>query len=120
MEGRFLIWGEFPPKTISGISLSNGIVRRFLEARAPCPLIIEEYSWRKGPFRKVFHILRLYCRLVGLLSRYRLYMFYFSFPLSVFGLIKFQVPLLLVRIFSRKTRVMAHLHRGSPPGRTST
>jgi len=112
MTREILIWGEFPPRTSTGISISNQMVLKFLKARGQYPRVLEEYSWNKKHLDKLAHVLGLNFSLLKCIIHKRPDIFYFSFPLSVFGELKFLLPLLSLKIFSGRSRVIAHLHRG--------
>jgi len=112
LEGDILIWGEFPPNTHTGVSVSNQNVLNTLNAENISPVIIEEYSWNKNNIRKVFHYINLYCKLFMIIYRKRIKIFYFTLPLSVLGELKFLVILPVVKLLSPKTVLKAHIHRG--------
>jgi len=112
LNGDILIWGEFPPNTHTGVSISNQTVLNHLHAENIFPIIIEEYSWNKKNFRKIFHYLNLYCKLFRIICRKRIKIFYFTLPLSVLGELKFLVILPIVKLLSPKTILKAHIHRG--------
>jgi len=112
MAQNILIWGEFPPATSTGVSISNKTVRDYLIEWNQPVAIIEEISWNKGALRKFLHYLKLYVKLAREIRRNRPRLFYFSFPLSVFGELKFLPPLMIIKILSRNTKILAHLHRG--------
>ncbi|MBN2349905.1 MAG: glycosyltransferase [Bacteroidales bacterium] len=111
-HGEILMWGEFPPNTQTGVSICNQMVAEYFREKQIPIRIIEEFSWNKNYFKKAAHYFKNYFFLVKLLLNSKIGIFYFTLPLSFFGNIKFLIILLLVKIFSKKTFLKAHIHRG--------
>ncbi|KPK84755.1 MAG: hypothetical protein AMS27_09120 [Bacteroides sp. SM23_62_1] len=112
LAGNILIWGEFPPNTHTGVSISNQTVLHFLQSENISPIIIEEYSWNKKNIGKVFHFLRLYLKVIRIICKKKIKIFYFTLPLSVSGGFKFLAILPVIKLLSSKTVLKAHIHRG--------
>lgn len=112
IDGEILIWGEFPPNTNTGVSVSNQTVLIFLNLENIFPIVIEEYSWNKKNLTKLFHYLNIYVKLFRIVCKKKIKIFYFTLPLSVYGGLKFLTFLPVVKILSPKTILKAHIHRG--------
>lgn len=109
---NILIWGEFPPKTITGISISNQNIGAILEKHGFLVSNLEEYSWNKNILVKILHLIQQNLKVLVIAISNKIDIFYFTISLSVFGLFKVMVMILPFYIFSRKTKRIGHIHRG--------
>ncbi|WP_170964260.1 glycosyltransferase family 4 protein [Vibrio sp. F13] len=110
MRNKLLFWGELPPQTLHGISLSN---KRILEALEDVfdISVVEDLGNIHGIAPLIFQTLRFYSKvLFGSLKN--IGVFYSNFPLSNFGALKTYIGILLVKFRSRECQVFLHLHRG--------
>jgi len=109
---KILIWGEFPPKTTTGISISNQAIYNILLDADFTINVIEEFTWNKSPLTKIMSLClsKLSVLYKSLFTKTDL--FYFTISLSVFGLFKVIAMILPFYLFSRKTKRIGHIHRG--------
>lgn len=112
MKNRILIWGELPPKTITGISVSNQYIITILENNDFDVDLVEEFTWNKNVFVKIIRLLKAHFLILRktILSPPDTY--YYNISLSLFGLIKAIFFIFPVFLFSKKTMTIAHIHRG--------
>lgn len=109
---KILIWGEFPPNTHTGISISNQLIVNHLLQEKQNTKIIEEYSWNKKSIAKIFHNLSNYIQIIWATIRFKPEIVYFTLPLSTFSLLKVFLPIGFIHLFSKRTRNIGHIHRG--------
>ena len=109
---KVLIWSEFPPKTKTGISLINQLVLNCLKSKGQNVSILEECAWNKGKAGTIFHHFSNYIKLLLLLLKNSVSYLYFTFPLSKGGVLKLIFIFPFIKICSRKTRLVGHIHRG--------
>lgn len=109
---KILIWGEFPPNTVTGISVSNQYIYNILKDGKFNVEIIEEYSWNKSSLGKINSLLKNSFTLTRKSLSEKIQILYFNIPLSIFGLIKILLMLIPFRFFSYKSTRIGHLHRG--------
>ncbi|WP_032545304.1 glycosyltransferase family 4 protein [Vibrio cyclitrophicus] len=107
---KILFWGELPPNTVHGISLSNG---RILEALFQYFTVfkVEDRSSFGSVFRTLFSSLVSYLLLV-INSLRQVDIFYVNTPMSRLGMWKVMIAIRLVLLCSPKVKVVSHLHRG--------
>jgi glycosyltransferase involved in cell wall biosynthesis len=106
------MWGEFPPKTTTGISISNQAIYDILQSADFKINLIEEFTWNKSPLRKIISLLLTKLRILYKSLFAKTDLFYFTISLSVFGLFKVMTMILPFYLFSRKTKRIGHIHRG--------
>lgn len=106
------MWGEFPPKTTTGISISNQAIYDILQSADFKINLIEEFTWNKSPLRKIISLLLTKLRILYKSLFAKTDLFYFTISLSVFGLFKVMAMILPFYLFSRKTKRIGHIHRG--------
>lgn len=112
MMKKLLILGEFPPKTRTGVSISNQRVFD-LFSNEQCQIEkIEEYSWDKKKISVIFHYIQIYFRLAVSCVRAKFDIFYFTIPLSVFAQLKILPGILIVKLLNPRSKFIAHIHRG--------
>jgi len=109
---KILICGEFPPATITGISVSNQQIFNLLKNDGLVVDCIEEITWNKNIIGKCLQLFQIHFKVLGksLFQRYDI--FYYNIPLSVFGLLKDIFLILPFSLFSNKTTTLGHIHRG--------
>lgn len=111
-QKNILIWGEFPPNTTTGISVSNQNIRKILEKHGFTVSTIEEYTWDKNILIKILHLIHKNIKvLIKALSR-KIDIYYFTISLSWFGLLKAYLFLIPFSFCSKRTFIIAHIHRG--------
>jgi glycosyltransferase involved in cell wall biosynthesis len=109
---RLLFWGELPPKTLTGVSMSNNRVCTILREAGFTIHKVEEYTWNTRGGMKIFRLFQNFFRLVSYVLRNPYRVFYFNVSLSGFGLFKVLLMVLPFRLFRRRTQLVGHLHRG--------
>jgi len=109
---NILIWGEFPPKTITGISVSNQSIRKILEKHGYIVHTEEEYSWDKNSLLKILHLLYKNIKILIKAVSKQFDIYYFTISLSWFGLLKAFLFIIPFSVFSKKSFNIAHIHRG--------
>ncbi|HAS3127665.1 glycosyltransferase family 4 protein [Vibrio parahaemolyticus] len=109
-ERKLLFWGELPPETVHGISLSNQRILNSLSKNYKIITVIDRASFG-GLFRKLF----FFTVSLGLLAFNALKKcdyFYVNAPMSKLGLWRVYLAVRVVSFISPKTKVVSHLHRG--------
>jgi len=109
---KILLWGEFPPATVTGISVSNQQIYTLLKNDGWNVGCIEEYTWNKNIVRKCLFLLQTCFKILSKSIFHRYNIFYYNIPLSVFGLLKIIFLVLPFSLFSNKTTTIGHIHRG--------
>ncbi len=107
-----IIWGEFPPNTLTGISVSNNLISGILEKEGCHIIQVEENTWDKKLLSKIGDLLHNYLKICYALIHKKIHVLYVNLPLSIFGLLKIIIVLFLARVLSFRTKQIAHLHRG--------
>ncbi len=107
-----LIWGDFPPRTHTGISMINHLVETILLQNGKIIAKVDESAWRFSSARKIAHYLFCGLKLIGILATSRVRILYFNLTLSRIGLLKLLFILPLIKIVSHRTKLICHLHRG--------
>lgn len=105
-----LFFGELPPKVNHGVSISN---KRVLENLSDGFEIIsiEDESSFKSRVTKIINIFRPLLRLLKNNCK-NVDVFYLNCPLSLLGLIKNMLIILIVKFKWKNVSVVSHLHRG--------
>ncbi|HOM66389.1 MAG TPA: glycosyltransferase family 4 protein [Ignavibacteriales bacterium] len=108
-----LIVGDFPPATHTGISMVNALVRDVLTEHNKRVCIIDESAWiYKGIKRAIHYIVGSHLTLVKVLWKSKTKYIYLNIPLSFAGQIRLLIACLIVKIFSRRSNLIGHIHRG--------
>jgi len=112
---NMLFFGELPDTVAHGVSISNKIninaLRCYFKVFCIQELSLFGVSRRKYFFLKIIEMLRLPCK-VFLFRKVKLNVFYFTLSLSAFGSVKNLFLLLIVSVFVRCDKFIAHIHRG--------
>lgn len=113
---KILFFGELYPEVVHGISISNKTNIEILKKTQNVDLkIIKEKtsieSIGRNSFLKIFRILKQANKIRKETKNARYHFLYLTLSLSTFGLLKTKIILLSVYI-KRRTKVVAHLHRG--------
>ena len=111
-EGKILIWGEFPPNTHTGISVSNELIYTILKTENIPVIVIEENTWNNKAFKKIKNLFKNYIQIIKVVLTQNIKILYFNFPLSRAGLFKIMFILPFIKLFSRMTILKGHIHRG--------
>ncbi len=112
---NLLFFGEQPPSTVTGISLSNKINLDLLSEKFQID-VIEEFSslseHSEVSLTKLFSFLK-YCFKVFIYSTRKKYAwFYLTFSLSVAGSLKTFMLTMIFRLMNPKAKIILHIHRG--------
>jgi glycosyltransferase involved in cell wall biosynthesis len=109
-----IFFGELPPKTIHGASISNFINLKILE-RYFKVIKIEEFSnlkyHNKFSLNKVHSFIGSILNLTKILFKKKGDIFYSVIYLSSFGIFKNIFTIFLFKIFNTKSKVILHFHR---------
>ncbi len=112
---NLLFFGELPPKSIHGVSLSNSVNINILISKFKIDIIeesIDLIEYGKFSAAKYFSFLS-YCKQLIVLSLKTKYDFFYStYSLSLIGSVKTFLPIILFKLFNRKGKVVTHIHRG--------
>lgn len=114
MKKRLVFWGEMPNNNIvHGVSVQNDLNLGILRSEGFDVHVVEEsyVPDSKGVFKKARSLACEYLKLCRLFFG-KPDFFYFTMSVSRFGLLKNLVALYLAFIFSNKTVIVAHYHRG--------
>ena len=110
---RIIMWGEFPPNTHNGISVSNKMIFDILQDQFRDIAVVEENAWNKKFVGKIIHFIKNYFRVSAYLLKNKNGILYFNLPLSTAGLFRLLIFLPVARMIKTKNmRFLAHLHRG--------
>jgi glycosyltransferase involved in cell wall biosynthesis len=112
MNRRLLIWGEFPPQTQTGVSISNQLVADVLSEEGFSVKRFREHSWEKGGLTKVFYYLGFSGKLIFHAVFHHYDILYTPIPLSLQGLIKLLVVLPWLKLSNWRANFSGHIHRG--------
>ncbi|MGE0078238.1 MAG: glycosyltransferase family 4 protein [Bacteroidales bacterium] len=107
-----IIWGDFPPKTHTGISIVNSMIFEILVNNNLNVIKVEESFWMHSFGRKLLRYAGSFFKIIGIIIFRCVHKLYFNIPLSVFGLIKLKFILFIIRIISPHTELIGHIHRG--------
>ncbi len=109
-----LFFGELPPKTIHGASISNSINLSMLKDKFFVE-IVEEYSeirqHSKISFNKINSFLISYRKFLKKAIWYKFDFFYGVIYLSTVGIFKNILVITVFRLFNPKSNVILHFHR---------
>ncbi|XAG61107.1 glycosyltransferase [bacterium 19MO02SH05] len=105
-----LFFGELPPNVNHGVSISNKRVLEDLKDGFKIISIEDESSFKSG----VTKIINIFSPLLRLLknNRKNIDVFYLNCPVSLLGLIKNMLFILIVKFKWKNVSVISHLHRG--------
>ncbi|GEM_PF-456970 len=108
-----LIIGDFPPATHTGISMVNSMVRDILVNEGKSVQIIDESAWIYRGLMRIFHyILGSHLKLITLLIKSKPNYLYLNIPLSSAGQVRLFITNAIIKIFSFRSKVIGHIHRG--------
>lgn len=107
-----IIWGDFPPKTHTGISVVNQMVFEILVSNNLNVIKVEESFWMYSFWGKLFQYLGSSLKLIGIIIFRRVCKLYFNIPLTISGLNKLNFILSIIRIISPDIELIGHIHRG--------
>lgn len=107
-----IFWGELPPSTITGVSISNSEILKILNTQNKEITIVEENSWKLGTAKKTLHYINSYIKLLSLFLKRKHKYFYFNLATSKFGLLKLFYLLPILKVLRPSTIFIAHIHRG--------
>lgn len=107
---KLLFWGELPPKTIHGISLSSQRILNVLSNKFDV-LIVEDNSSFGNNWHKIYSYICSFFKVV-LLSFKKIDYFYVNAPMSMLGLVKVLIVIFIVSLLARNVKIISHLHRG--------
>ena len=112
---KLIFFGELPPFSINGISISNEINLKILSDYFELIIICESRNLdRRGKLygvHKIFASLKDLSRFLVQVVGCRPHMFYTVMPASYLGFIKVAILILIFKIFSFGS-VIIHIHRG--------
>ena len=108
---KLLFWGELPPKTVHGISISN---QRILDGLSDEFEIIKviDYSAFGGLLQKLYSFFYSIFLLFFHALFHKCNYFYLNMPMSRLGLWKVYIVTRVVQFIIPNVKVIAHLHRG--------
>jgi glycosyltransferase involved in cell wall biosynthesis len=107
---RLLFFGELPPTVYHGISISNERILSVLSADFYIYKVEDKSSF--GSSIRVFFSFFISQLKLMRLSCLNVDVYYLNAPMSYLGLWKVYFSILIVKVFSKKVKVVAHLHRG--------
>lgn len=108
-----LIVGDFPPATHTGISMVNALVRDILVGHNKIVQVIDESAWAYRGIKRAFrYLFSSHFTLVRVLLSYKPKYVYLNIPLSLAGQVRLLLTCFIVKIFSRYSNQIGHIHRG--------
>jgi glycosyltransferase involved in cell wall biosynthesis len=111
---KILFFGELPPISIHGASISNEINLRMLEDSFFITKVIEIYSIKNhssGYITKVFFFVRSYLKFIQKSFTKKYGFFYGVVYLSTFGILKNIFVVFIFKITNPKGEIILHFHR---------
>jgi glycosyltransferase involved in cell wall biosynthesis len=111
---KILFFGELPPTSIHGASISNEINLRMLEDSYFITKVIEIYSIKNhssGYIIKVLFFIRSYLKFIQKSFINKFDFFYGVVYLSTFGILKNVLIVLIFKITNPKGEIILHFHR---------
>ena len=112
---KLLFFGELPPRTIHGVSISNDINIKFLKECFEVAIVEEyvdlEYHGRLN-IRKFNNFIYSLLKVINLSLKNKFNFFYVVLSLSKVGILKTLFLILLFRIVSISSICVIHIHRG--------
>ena len=112
---RILIFGEMPPFSTHGVSLSNRYVSKILKKNFFVDEMVESRqtaSWNVSKAIKSLNTLLDLVKILIYINLKQYHYIYTPFPTSVLGSLKIIFTLIIINFFSRKTECILHVHRG--------
>lgn len=114
MGKSILFFGELPPSSINGISISNQINIDILKSKYNV-ITVKEFSdlrfHEQGSFSKALSFLNSYLEFLKSLFKMHYDFFYGVIYLSTYGMIKNLSIVCLFRLFNPKSIIILHFHR---------
>ena len=111
---RLLFFGELPPNTIHGASISNQINLEMLKKLYIVDIIEEKSILRyhnKFALHKLFNFLSSLLKLIFNVLHKKHAIFYSVIYLSTFGILKNIITVFIVKCFNKQAKVYIHFHR---------
>jgi len=121
VQRKLIFFGELPPSSVNGVSISNYRVLQFLNERFDVCSVEERAALDTrglGFFQKAMSLLKPLKDLYSVARGNDI--FYCNLALSRLGVIKVVLLVLVVRFRSPKSKVILHLHRGDVKSFLST
>ena len=115
LSKKIVFFGELPPNTIHGTSISNRINLNILNTNYDIDIIEENNDiihHSKFSIQKILNFLKLYFVYVTKLIRSRYNIFYGVIYLSTFGIIKNILLLIAFKLTQKNSIIILHIHRG--------
>lgn len=109
-NASILFWGELPPKVYHGISISNQRILLALEKIFTLYEVQDNTSF-SGVVWSFYSFIISMSKLIYF-SFKKIDIYYHNLPMSCTGLWKIYLSVIIVKLFSPKTKVISHLHRG--------
>ena len=110
IKKTILFFGELPPKTIHGISLSSQRILNCLSVDFNI-LTVEDNSCFGGFFNKIVGFIIAFFHVLFFLHK-KVDIFYLNAPMSKLGLLKALLLIRMVTFLKPKVKIISHLHRG--------
>jgi glycosyltransferase involved in cell wall biosynthesis len=114
MTNKLLFFGELPPRTIHGASLSNSLNLEQLSEIFEI-YVVEEFSdlmyFNSFSFSKLYSFSRKMFLLLNYALRHKFHCFYGVIYLSTIGIFKNLISVCLFKIFNPLGQVILHFHR---------
>lgn len=111
---KILFFGELPPFTIHGVSISNEINLKMLEEEYDVTVVCEIYSLKNhnsGYLTKFFLFIKSYLIFIKKNFQNKYNFFYGVIYLSTLGILKNISVILLFKLFNIKSKIILHFHR---------
>jgi glycosyltransferase involved in cell wall biosynthesis len=115
IKKSLLFFGDLAPKYLTGTSISSSIILNELQEFYRIQIIEENDNFKYKSFYyyiKYFNILGKCLKLIRYSIKEKFDVFYLVFSVSGFGCLKTLICILSVKLFSPKTQVIIHIHRG--------
>ena len=110
-----IFFGELPPKTVHGVSLSNKINLNILKSKFKIKIIEEFVPMSEhgmvSPRKFYFFIISFISFFVSIVRK-RYEVFYGVIYLSFMGILKNLLLVLVIKVFNRNVKIVLHFHRG--------
>lgn len=115
---KIIFFGELPPRSIHGASISNAINIKMLESTFKITVIPEIYdieNHNSVSYKKLSFFLRSFLEFFKKILFNRYDIFYGVIYLSTIGIIKNILILFFFKIFNQNSKIILHFHRSDFP-----
>ena len=111
---KILFFGELPPLTVHGVSISNEINLKMLEEEYNVTVVCELYSLRNhnsGYLTKFYLFIKSYLIFIKKNFQNKYDFYYGVIYLSTLGILKNILVIFIFKLLNRNSKIVLHFHR---------